>query len=434
MTQIFDHLVRPPSFCGRSGLMSLHISAPPRAGKRRRKAASFGVATAWNHPFSAYQISTAHPALQVLLKSESVWLVPGSSENLNTLLRSRGFAVTTYTLDPEEKAWIIGMLPPEKAEGWKNSPSNTTTMVVCSGTVQESTGLVAWLRDDVAGTCALGEGLKIEEVAPVRGGSIVSSLSSAVTSSLSAIYQWVAPSALKNVTIVSSTRDATGTEKADAERFLQNYEATARSVEKVEAWIKQGFKPTKAQAVQLQISKILLAQNASIASSLRKAKTGDAGSPNRDALRARVKMEHSEAFGIAGIDDTIVVTAMICLTIVASFICAANIAGKISEAYTRQAELEAQITNDLSARCADPTLPLDLRKEFCGALHERAKEGNTDWGRVAMWGGIGVASVAGVVLLGKTLTTAKPAIDVAVQRVRRRDQDRFSRAPYLQGG
>ena len=428
---LLDHLAPRPIGRGPSGMMSLGVTR--FAGKG--SAARYGVETVWNHPFTEYQISTAPPSLQVILRSDSTWLVPGSSEGLDKLLRSRGFAAATYTLDADEKAWIVGMLPPDKARAWRDNPSSTATLVVCAGQIKESTGLVAWWQGDTVGTCALGEGLKVEEVAPVQGGGLVSNLSAAVGNALSSVYEWVAPSALKNAVIVSATAEPTPTQRENAAAFLRSYDTMAASVRDVEGLVAKGAVLSRAQGVQLRISKIHLAQNAQVAEQVRKGLGLPPGSPNRAKLRARVKMDRrDDAFGGAFLVP--VVYAIVALSFAAAVWAASDAYVRGEEQKTKQTEMAVKLRQDLLARCSDPTLPAALRRDVCGALKQESsaplpgsKEG-PDFGKLAMWVGIGAVSVAGAVVVTKGLATARPAIQLATQRARRRDA---MRPPLLQG-
>ena len=414
MSALLDHLVasRP----SRSGLMSLNVT-PPRPDDD----ATFGVETVWQNRFTEAQIKTAPPSLQVLIRSQSVWLVPGSSEELNKLLRSRGFAVDSYTLNDEEKNWIVAMLPADKAAKWSAS-SHTCTFVMCSGTVKESTGLVAWASGDIVGTCDLGEGLKIQEVAPVKGGSLFSDLSSAVGNTLRAAYEWVAPGSVKNATLVSATREPTPEEKQKAGEFLRSYDEMAASVQHVEGLVKQGAVLRREQEVQLRISRVFLAQYAQPAAEMRRA-LGRPGSPNRATLRQRVKTTYrsQDAFGVLGVDDLIVIGVLVVLSLSAALIVASVAAMVMSVQATRQKELDAQVMQDLAARCADSTLAPGLRETFCNALENKSKQEekgiwSVNWEKVAMWGGVGLLGVAGAVVISKGLGAAQPAIQLATKR------------------
>ena len=415
MSALLDHLVTPR--LSRSGLMSLNVTPP-----RPHDDATFGVETVWQNRFTEAQIKTAPPSLQVLIRSQSVWLVPGSSEELNKLLRSRGFAVDSYTLNDEEKNWIVSMLPADKAAGWSAS-SHTCTFVMCSGTVKESTGLVAWARGDIVGTCDLGEGLKVQDVAPVKGGTIFSDLASAVGNTLSAAYEWVTPNSVKNAILVSATREPTPEEKRRAGEFLRTYDEMAASVRNVEGLAKKGAVLRREQEVQLRISRVFLAQYAQPVAEMRKS-LGSPGSPNRATLRRRVKMEYQgqDEFGIAPlVIGAIVLGAFVVMSIAAAVIAGAGALATFAYQTTRQKELDTQVMQDLTARCGDPTLPPEMRDQFCQAMQAKAKQEekgiwSVDWTKVAMWGGVGLLGVAGAVVISKGLGAAQPAIQLATKR------------------
>jgi hypothetical protein len=114
----------------RSGFANVHL-APVRKGVP----VTFGAEIEWKYKFSPEQLATAPLSLAPILESNSVALLPGSSPELLQGLRARGFSASRYDLTPEEFAWIVSMLPTEKAELWKRSDDRAVTMVVCAGRV-----------------------------------------------------------------------------------------------------------------------------------------------------------------------------------------------------------------------------------------------------------------------------------------------------------
>lgn len=220
MSALLAHLAPRPSH--RSGFANVHL-VPIRKGAP----VTFGSEVEWKNKFSPDQLASAPLSLRPILESNSVAILPGYSDSLASGLRSRGFASARYELNNEEYNWILSALPADKAEKWRQSGSKTVTMVVCAGRVSVSS-----VSQDKF--CEPPPGLKLEEVAPVKGGSVLSDLGAAIGNGLKAAFDWVVPDAIQNASIFSASTEPSEEQKRQAEKFVAEYDRMAASVADME--------------------------------------------------------------------------------------------------------------------------------------------------------------------------------------------------------
>lgn len=419
---LLDNLVRPPS---RSGFANL-VLVP----RKRGQMVTYGSEIEWKQKFAPAQMATAPASLQVILEANEVALLPGAlTAELGDELRRRGFAAASYTLDDAERAWILGNLPPDKVTKWKAS-GNDVILVTCLGGITTSSVKV---RGNLFPTeykiCAPPVGTKLEEVAKVENGSIISDLSAAIGDSFKAVYEWVVPSSVKNAYVLSSDGVPSEEQKAAAKKFLSDYEEMADSVRRVESLMQQGATLRREQQVRLQISKMILAQYAQPIAKLKEG-LGQKGSTNHERLfrstRRRVRLDYGAlpAIPIA----YAVIATVVCLSAAAVVYCLSQ--ANIENSRAKQKELDVQLRKDLLNDCADPNMPEALRKEICGALREESKrptgsnpEESSLAGLLSVlgYGAVGVAGAVGVVYLVRSGASGR-ASNAVRQRMGRRYQ------------
>ena len=426
MSTLLQRLVVPDG--PRSGFANVHL-APVRKGVP----VTFGATEIeWKHKFSPEQLATAPLSLAPILESNTVSLVPGSSPELLQGLRARGFAASRYDLTPEEFAWIVSMLPPEKADKWRQSGEQAVTMIVCAGRVAVRTEGYLWQNQVTY--CEPPPSLKLEEVAPVEGGSILSDLSTAIGNGLQSAFRWAAPDSIQNVAIFSADSEPSVEQRKQAERFVTDYDRMAASVADTEKLISLGAPVPREVAVRLQISKIRLAQSAQPVEEMRKAMGLPApGSTNRKGHGRTRRNRGRDTYGaaplaavpllLAGIPYICAAIVVVGLAAAIYFLAQAYTAGAVET--TKQVEASVRYRQDLLARCGDSTLPAAVRDEVCKVAREEAKHPmagsapGPDWTKIAMWGGIGLLGIAGAVAVASLSSTAKPIVMAASQRMNR---------------
>lgn len=436
---LLANLVRPPS---RSGFANL-VLVPRKRGQR----VTYGSEVEWKHKFTPAQMATAPASLQVILEANEVAILPKAlSPEAAEELRRRGFAAASYTLDDAERAWILSNLPADKVTKWQASGKDVT-MVTCLGGVTTSS---VKAKGDLLPTefkiCAPPLGTKLEEVAKVENGSIVSDLSAAIGDSFKAVYEWVVPSSVKNAYVLSSDSVPSEEQRTAAKKFLSDYEEMADSVRRVESLMQKGATLRREQQVRLQISKMILAQYAQPVAKLKES-LGEKGSTNRERLfrstRRRVRLDYGAlpAIPIA----YAVIATVVCLSAAAVVYCLSQ--ANIENSRAKQKELDVQLRKDLLNDCADPKMPEALRKEVCGALHEEAKRPTgapPDAGDESGWdgllsllgyGAVGVAGAVGVVYLVRSGTFERASNAVRQRVNRRKPGSLFDQQgqPYAQG-
>ena len=422
MSALLQRLVVPAG--PRSGFANVHL-APIRKGAP----VSFGTEVDWKYKFSPDQLANAPLSLRPVLESNSVALLPGSSPELLKGLRARGFAATRYDLTPEEFAWIVSMLPSEKAEKWKQSGERAVTMVVCGGRVVVKTeGLISTTQERY---CEPPPGLKLEEVAAVEGSSILSDLSTAIGNGLQAAFNWVSPGSVKNAAIYSTTAEPTEEQRKQAERFVAEYDRMAASVADMEKLVGLGAPMPREVAVRLQISKMMLAQSAQPVEQIRKLTGKPApGSTNRKGHGRTRRNRGRDTYGIAPVVAVVVVA--VALSVSAAVIYAADAFSTCSAEATKQVEANVKYRQDLLAKCGGGDLPAAVRDDVCKVAKKEAEnpiagsgEG-TDWSKLAMWGGIGLLGIGGAIAVASLASTAKPIVVAASQRMRRKGEQQTS--------
>jgi hypothetical protein len=427
LSTLLQRLVVPDG--PRSGFANVHL-APVRKGVP----VTFGTEIEWKYKFSPEQLATAPLSLAPILESNSVALLPGSSPELLQGLRKRGFSASRYDLTPEEFAWLVSMLPTEKAELWKRSDDRAVTMVVCAGRIVVKDE--GYILSNKVKYCEPPPGLKLEEVAPVKGGSILSDLSTAIGDGLRSVFQWAAPDSIQNAVIFSANSEPSADQRRQAELFVADYDRMAASVADTEKLVSLGAPVPREVAVRLQISKMKLAQSAQPVEEMRKAMGLPApGSTNRKGHGRTRRNRGRDTYGI--LPALVVAAPYICYAIFA--VSAAAAAYWLADAYktgalesTKQVEASIKYRQDLLARCGDSTLPAAVRDEICKVAREEAKHPmagsapGPDWTKIAMWGGIGLLGIAGAVAVASLSSTAKPIVMAASQRMNRnREQPAF---------
>jgi len=418
LSALLQRLVVPDG--PRSGFANVHL-APVRKGVP----VTFGAEIEWKYKFSPEQLATAPLSLAPILESNSVALLPGSSPELLQGLRARGFYASRYDLTPEEFAWLVSMLPTEKAELWKRSDDRAVTMVVCAGRVVVKDE--GYILSNKVKYCEPPPGLKLEEVAPVEGGSILSDLSTAIGDGLRSVFQWAAPDSIQNAVIFSANSEPSADQRRQAELFVADYDRMAASVADTEKLVSLGAPVPREVAVRLQISKMKLAQSAQPVEQMRKAMGLPApGSTNRKEHGRTRRNRSRDTYGF----EPFTTTALVCYAVFA--VSAAAAAYWLADAYktgalesTKQVEASIKYRQDLLARCGDSTLPAAVRDEICKVAREEAKHPmagsapGPDWTKIAMWGGIGLLGIAGAVAVASLSSTAKPIVMAASQRMNR---------------
>jgi hypothetical protein len=421
LSALLQRLVVPAG--PRSGFANVHL-APIRKGAP----VSFGTEVEWKYKFSPDQLANAPISLRPVLESNSVALLPGSSPELLKGLRARGFAASRYDLTPEEFAWIVSMLPSEKAEKWKQSGERAVTMVVCAGRVVVKTeGLISTTQERY---CEPPPGLKLEEVAAVEGSSILSDLSTAIGNGLQAAFNWVSPGSVQNAAIYSTTAEPTDDQRKQAGRFVAEYDRMAASVVDMEKLVGLGAPMPREVAVRLQISKMMLAQYAQPVEQIRKATGQPApGSTNRKEHGRTRRNRSRDTYGLAFLAAVpYIAYAVIALSLSAAVIYAADAFSACAAEASKQVNANVKYRQDLLAKCGGGTLPAAVRDEVCKAMREDAKNpiagsgGGTDWSKLAMWGGIGLLGIGGAIAVASLASTAKPVVVAASQRMRRKGE------------
>jgi hypothetical protein len=428
LSALLQRLVVPDG--PRSGFANVHL-APVRKGVP----VTFGTEIEWKYKFSPEQLATAPLSLAPVLESNSVALLPGSSPEVLQGLRARGFSASRYDLTPEEFAWIVSMLPTEKAELWKRSGERTVTMVVCAGRVVVKDE--GYILSNKKQYCEPPPGLKLEEVAPVEGGSILSNLRTAIGDGLRSVFQWAAPDSIQNAVIFSANSEPSADQRRQAELFVADYDRMAASVADTEKLVSLGAPVPREVAVRLQISKMKLAQSAQPVEQMRKAMGLPApGSTNRKEHGRTRRNRSRDTYGFLPV-ALVAAAPYIGYAILA--VSAAAAAYWLADAYktgaleaTKQVEASIKYRQDLLARCGDSTLPAAVRGEICKVAREEAKHPmagsapGPDWTKIAMWGGIGLLGIAGAVAVASLSSTAKPIVVAASQRMNRnREQPAF---------
>jgi hypothetical protein len=424
LSALLHHLVAPSA--PRSGFANVHL-VPVRKGVP----VTFGSEVEWKHRFSPEQLNTAPLSLRPVLESNSVALLPGSSPELTQGLRTRGFAAARYELTPEEFAWVISTLPAEKAEKWKQGGERAVTMVVCAGQVVVKTEGVLFTTQERY--CQPPAGLKLEEVAPVEGSSVISDLGAAIGSGLQAAFNWVSPGSVKNAAIYSSSSEPTEEQRKQAERFVAEYDRMAASVRDMERLVDLGAPMPREVAVRLQMSKMMLAQSAQPVAEIRKAMGKQApGSSNRKDHGRTHRNRGRDTYGSLSAYGAIPVALVLYCVIAVSFSAAVIYAAGAFSAYasetTKQVDANIKYRQDLLAKCTSNELPAAVRNEVCKAVREDAKNPiagsgpGVDWSRVAMWGGIGLLGIGGAFAISSVASTAKPVVVAASQRMRQRNK------------
>jgi hypothetical protein len=429
-------LVRPAS---RSGFANL-VLVPRKRGQR----VTYGSEVEWKHKFTPAQMAAAPASLQVILEANEVAILPKAlTPEASEELRRRGFAVAPYVLDDAERLWILSNLPADKATKWQASGKDVT-MVTCLGGVTTSS---VKAKGDLLPTefkiCAPPLGTKLEEVAKVENGGIVSDLSAAIGDSFKSVYEWVVPSSVKNAYILSSDSVPSEEQKAAAKKFLADYEDMADSVRSVESLMQQGATLRREQQVRLQISKMILAQYAQPVAKLKES-LGQKGSTNHERLfrstRRRVRLDYGALPAIAA--GYVILGVVVCLSLAAGVYWLSQ--ASIESSRAKQKELDVQLRKDLLANCSDPNMPEALRKEVCGALREESKRptgANPEESSMADllsllgYGAVGVAGAVGLVYLVRSGTFER-ASNAVRQRVSRRKQGNLFNQqgqPYAQG-
>lgn len=415
MSALLAYLVPSPTH--RSGFANVHL-VPVRKGRP----VTFGSEVEWKNKFTPEQLATAPLSLVPILQSNSVAILPGYSESLSAGLRSRGFASARYDLTEEEYRWILSVLPADKAEKWRQANSKTVTMVVCAGRVNVSSGS----QDKY---CEAPPGLKLEEVAPVKSGGIVSDIGAALGNGIKAAFDWVVPDAIQNASIFSASTEPSQDQRRQAEKFVAEYDRMAASVADVERLKSKGAPIPRDAEVRLQMSRILLAEYAQPVAEFRKsmgeaAKPSVSGSMGRRGHGRTRRNRSRDTYGIA--PAVIVVVALVCLTVGACTYLLSDAFSTFSTETTRQVESNVKYRQDLLAKCGDPSMPAEVRDEACKGHREESKrplagtgEG-TDWGRVAMWGGISILAIGGAFAISSIASTAKPVVLAASDRMRER--------------
>jgi hypothetical protein len=423
LSTLLQRLVVPAG--SRSGFANVHL-APIRKGAP----VSFGTEVEWKYKFSPDQLANAPISLRPVLESNSVALLPGSSPELLQGLRARGFAASRYDLTPEEFAWIVSMLPSEKAEKWKQSGERAVTMVVCAGRVVVKTeGFISTTQEKY---CEPPPGLKLEEVAAVEGSSILSDLSTAIGDGLRSVFQWAAPDSVQNAVIFSANSEPSADQRRQAERFVAEYDRMAASVVDMEKLVGLGAPMPREVAVRLQISKMMLAQYAQPVEQIRKATGQPApGSTNRKQHGRTRRNRGRDTYGffpalVAA--APYIAYAVIALSLSAAVIYAADAFSACAAEATKQVEANIKYRQDLLAKCTSNELPAAVRNEVCKAMREDAKNPiagsgpGPDWNKVAMWGGIGLLGIGGAIAVASLSSTAKPIVVAASQRMRRKGE------------
>jgi len=427
---LLQHLVRPPS---RSGFANLAL-VPRKRGQR----VTYGSEVEWKQKFTPAQMATAPASLQVILEANEVALLPGAlTPELGQELRRRGFAAASYVLDDAERLWILSNLPPDKATKWQASGKDVTMVTCLGGVTTSSVKESGKLFSTEYKICAPPLGTKLEEVAKVENGSIVSDLSSAIGDSFKAVYEWVVPSSVKNAYVLSSDSVPSEEQKAAAKKFLADYEDMAESVRSVESLMQQGATLRREQQVRLQISKMILAQYAQPVAKLKES-LGQKGSTNHERLfrstRRRVRLDYGALPAIAA--GYVVIATVVCLSVAAVVYCVSQ--ANIENSRAKQKELDVQLRKDLLNDCSDPNMPEALRKEVCEALREESKRptgANPEESSIADllsllgYGAVGVAGAVGVVYLVRSGAAGRVSSAVR-QRMGRRSQQGQS---YAQG-
>ena len=422
MSALLQRLVVPDG--PRSGFANVHL-APVRKGVP----VTFGTEIEWKYKFSPEQLATAPLSLAPILESNSVALLPGSSPELLQGLRARGFSASRYDLTPEEFAWIVSMLPTEKAELWKRSGERAVTMVVCAGRVVVKDE--GYILSNKVKYCEPPPGLKLEEVAPVEGGSILSDLSTAIGDGLRSVFQWAAPNSVQNAVIFSANSEPSADQRRQAELFVADYDRMAASVADTEKLVSLGAPVPREVAVRLQISKMKLAQSAQPVEQMRKAMGLPApGSTNRKEHGRTRRNRSRDTYGFDPVTVTVLVVVALSFAAAVYFAADAYKTGALEA--SKQVEASIKYRQDLLARCGDSTLPAAVRDEICKVAREEAKHPmagsapGPDWTKIAMWGGIGLLGIAGAVAVASLSSTAKPIVVAASQRMNRnREQPAF---------
>ena len=422
MSALLQRLVVPDG--PRSGFANVHL-APVRKGVP----VTFGTEIEWKYKFSPEQLATAPLSLAPILESNSVALLPGSSPVLLQGLRARGFSASRYDLTPEEFAWIVSMLPTEKAELWKRSGERAMTMAVCAGRVVVKDE--GYILSHKVNYCEPPPGLKLEEVAPVEGGSILSNLSTAIGDGLRSVFQWAAPNSVQNTVIFSANSEPSADQRRQAELFVADYDRMAASVADTEKLVSLGAPVPREVAVRIQISKMKLAQSAQPVEQMRKAMGLPApGSTNRKEHGRTRRNRSRDTYGFDPVTVTVLVVVALSFAAAVYFAADAYKTGALEA--TKQVEASIKYRQDLLARCGDSTLPAAVRGEICKVAREEAKHPmagsapGPDWTKIAMWGGIGLLGIAGAVAVASLASTAKPIVVAASQRMNRnREQPAF---------
>jgi len=397
---MLQYLVAPrPSF--RSGFANIRLRETRKGGRNR-----IGADLEWKNTFTPQQIASAPAALQVVLSSNNVALVPGPlDESFLQGMRKSGFAVTNYKLNDEEYNWIVTKLPPDKAARWRNSGSKECALIACMGRVRVETQGEGWEQKDRY--CDAPEGLKVEEVAKIQDGSLISDLSAAFQSGLAAVYAWASPSSVKNAILCTPTREATSEERERAMKMVRDYDDMAASVKNLEALEAKGAPMPREVQIRNQISRMILAQYAQPVA-LIKEQLGVAPSGSASRMRHRIRMErrlrNTDTFGSGTL--ILVIAAILVAGAIGAYIYGAHIEGVVAQEATKQKDMDVQYRQQLATRCSDPNLPDSIRKEVCGVLQQEAKnptgynpKNEVDWAKFAKWGavgGLGIAAFFGI--------------------------------------
>lgn len=383
------HYLVAPTQSFRSGFANIVLYR----GNRNR----VGADLEWKNRFTPQQIASAPASLQVVLQSENVALVPGPLDaDFMNAMRKSGFAVSNYALDADEYNWILNTLPPDKAAAWRRVPSRECGLVVCAGQVRVETQGQGWEQKDRY--CDGPNGLKVEEVAKVEGGSLLSDLSSAFQEGLSAVYEWITPSSLQNAFLYSATRQPTQEEKERAMKMIRDYDDMAASVRNLEALEAKGVPMPREVQIRNQVSRMILAQNAQPVS-LIKRELGLAGGGSVNRMRRRIRLDHARRDAFGGV--FLVVAAVLVASAIAAWIYGSYTSTVVAQEASKQKDMDVKYRQQLASRCYDTSLSDSVRKEICGVLREEAKhptgaaENKVDWTKFAKWTAVGAVGIAG---------------------------------------
>jgi len=370
-------------------------------------------------------------ALYVLIKQGGfvTW-----SANTVQALQARGFSIQSHDVSADERAWMDART---KGYGEAGRPGLVWFAACPMGATVDAEGL------PMCGSSIPGflEVAARPGVNPCSVDSIPEELEGTIKPGAIEAVKRIAPNgATVCPRYFGGNPTVTGSNRASAQRTVAIYDSLTKKVAGVESQrLRSGRAYGAGQATAVANARMWLAN---VSQPVEVFRSSFAGSGNRGsrARRARLGFEPIST-------ATAIVYSLICIAVIVASVSAA--VSFLSDDKVQMAGIEAhRVLNealgptikDLSACVAD-TSRTDAQRAACAeSLKSLAPElgvdpdvGPTDWGKVAMYGTIGVGVVAAVYLVGPAIRAASTSTAAALQVGEQKNVQRRKRLEEIGG-